>query len=119
MNSPLRTRTHDYDPDAEAPDSAESWSARELPEANRERLMRDVPRALRQQVRKTHIGLGHPTKEVFLRMLRLGGASPIAQEYARAWQCPVCAQAAAPSRPRPASTRLRPLAFNGTIAVEV
>ena len=80
--------------------------------------MRDVPRALRRQVRKTHIGLGHLTKEVFLRMLRLGGASPVAQEYARAWQRPVCEQAAAPARPRAASTRLRPLAFNDTVAID-
>ena len=72
--------TYDYDPEAATPGSAESWSASELPESKREQLMKDVPRALRQQVRKTHVGLGHPTKEVFLRMLRLGGASPVAQE---------------------------------------
>ena len=29
--------SYDYDPDAQAPGSAESWSANELPESNRER----------------------------------------------------------------------------------
>ena len=48
---------YDYDPQGEPPDPEDSWSAAaELPEANRERLMRDVPRALRQQVRKRTLG---------------------------------------------------------------
>ena len=52
-------------------------------------------------------------------MLRLGGASPVAQQYARAWQCPVCAESAAPARARPASTSVRPLAFNDTVAADL
>ena len=109
---------YDYDPQAPA-DPEHPWSASELPDNLRERLLRDVPRAVRQQVRRTHIGLGHPSKETFLRMLRLGGASPVAQQYARAWQCPVCAESVAPARARPASTSLRPLAFNDTVAADL
>ena len=77
----------------------DDWSSHELPERARAELYGRIPRETRQAARKAHRGLGNPSKDAFLRMLRLGGATPVAMEYARALDCPVCACCAAPTRP--------------------
>jgi hypothetical protein len=97
----------------------DEWSANELPEKVREEVYAKIPRAVRRGVRKAHVGLGHPSRGTFLRMMRLGGASPGAMEYAKAWQCPVCTASAPPTRPLQASTRTRPFGFNKAIAMDL
>ncbi len=66
-----------------------NWSANEVAPADRARA-KLVPRKVRQQVRKAHNGLGHPSKPVQLRMFRLGGVSQDAMDYLKLWNCPVC-----------------------------
>ena len=85
-----------------------SWSENEIPEAVREEILEKVPARVRRQVRRTHRGLGHPGRETMLRMMRLGGASPAALQYARVWQCPVCAQVAPPPKMMQASPTTGP-----------
>ena len=75
----------------------DDWSSNELPESVREDLYQKTPKETRQAIRKTHHGLGHPSRTTFARMLRLGGATPVALEYAKAWVCPVSAECAAPA----------------------
>ena len=60
-----------------------NWSDEELPEDKRNDLLVKVPKAVRQSVRRAHRGLGHPTRRVFLKMLRRGDASEAALEYAK------------------------------------
>ena len=54
-----------------------------------------------------------------LRMMRLGGATPAAIEYAKVWQCPVCASSQRPSNPLNASTRIRPYGFNVSVSMDL
>ena len=49
----------------------ENWSEQELPEATRADVVRRVPKEIRRSVRRAHRGLGHPTRQAFLKMLRL------------------------------------------------
>ena len=56
--------------DAEA--AEENWSDQEIPPAKRDEMRRTTTKDLREAVRKAHYGLGHPSREVFVRMLRLG-----------------------------------------------
>ncbi|MFM7984158.1 MAG: hypothetical protein ACKPKO_33015, partial [Candidatus Fonsibacter sp.] len=97
----------------------DDWSAHELPEKDREDVYQRIPKQIRRAVRKAHCGLGHPSRGSFLRMMRLGGASPAAMEYARDWVCPVCAACAAPTKPLEASTSTRPFGFNKVIAMDL
>jgi len=95
------------------------WSGNEIPPKDREDILRRIPKSVRQEVRKSHNGLGHPTRPTLLRMMKLGGASPAAMEYAKVWQCPTCDAAAQPSEPLKASTRIRPFGFNKTVGVDL
>ena len=45
---------------------------------------------IKQLLRKLHVNLGHPSSDVFLRVLRNGQASTRALELARELQCDVC-----------------------------
>ncbi len=61
----------------------------------------------------------HPSRNTFVRMLPLGGATPAAPEYAKAWTCPACAACAAPSKPLEASARTRPSGFNKVVCLDL
>ena len=54
-----------------------------------------------------------------LRTMRLGGASSEAIEYSKVWMCPVCVQMSRPPKPGVASTAIRPVGFNWTVAMDV
>ena len=95
------------------------YSTGEIPEQYRGRILTKTTSALRQQVRRIHRGLGHPSRDTMLRMMRQGGAKAEAIEYARYWQCPVCAASVQPGRPLQANVRSRPFRFNDTIAVDL
>ena len=61
-------------PEEEEPvDPQATWSEQEVPTDVRQDIMSKVPKETRQAVRKAHRGLGHPSRETFIRMLRLGG----------------------------------------------
>ena len=96
-----------------------NWSDNEIPSEQREDLLRKVPKATRQEVRRTHNGLGHPSRTTLLRLMKLGNASPAALAYAREWQCPVCQASARPHKPQEAATRLRPFGFNKTVVMDL
>ena len=93
----------------------EDWSANELPTDVREDMMQKIPQEIRRSVRKAHVGLGHPSQKTVMRMLKLGGASPATLEYAKVWQCPVCAESVRPGRPQEASSQGRPFGFGKVV----
>ena len=95
------------------------WSAEEIPIRYRDRILSSVPKDVRQRVRATHTGLGHPSRPTMVKMMRLAGANKEALDYAKTWECPFCKAAAAPSKPLNASTRLRPFRFNHTVACDL
>ncbi len=97
----------------------DDWSYNELPESVSEDLCQKTPKETRQAIRKAHHGLGHPSRSTFVRMLRFGGATPVALEHAKAWICPVCAECAAPAKPLQASVRTRPFGFNKVVCLDL
>ena len=50
------------------------WSGMEIPEHCRRDIKSKTTRNMRRAVRKEHRGLGHPSRDVFINMLRLGQA---------------------------------------------
>ena len=102
------------------PDDEEqaNWSTEEIPPKYREKLLK-VPKSIRNQVRRMHRGLGHPSRETMIKMMKTAGARSEAIEYARRWDCPICQAAMAPKKPLNASARLRPYKFNHTVAVDL
>ena len=74
---------------------------------------------MRRSVRRAHRGLGHPSRKIFLKMLRLANATEAALLYAKWWICPLCAASAAPGQPLESSTRTRPYGFNQSMGLDV
>jgi hypothetical protein len=97
----------------------DNWSDQEIPENLRKKALEDIPTEVRKEVRKMHSGLGHPERQTFLRILKLGGASMEAIEYAKIWECPVCQAKKRPPKPQVATSNTRPFGFNDTIAVDL
>ncbi len=85
----------------------------------RQKVLGKTTREIQRRVRRTHRGLGHPSRATMLKMMRLGGASPAAITYAKYWNCPICKAASQPSAPLNASTRIRPYKFIHTVAVDL
>ena len=56
-----------------------------IPEMYRREVKGKTTRKVRRTVRKVQRGFGHPSKEVFLMMLRLANASGAAIAYAKVW----------------------------------
>ena len=52
-------------------------------------------------------------------MMRLVGAHANAIEYARKWNCPVCAASQMPRAPLVTTPTLRPCGFNETVVVDL
>ncbi len=96
-----------------------NWSDMELPSDRREDILAKVPQHVRISVRKSHRGLGHPSKQVCLNMLKLGSTSQAALLYARNWKCPTCEASAQPAQYGSTSTRTRPFTFNHTIVMDL
>ncbi len=102
--------------DCDPPDN--NWSDQELPPAVRHDIMARVPKVIRREARRQHNGLGHPSEQASLRMLRLGNASDAASKYAQHWQCPVCESCKIPHPPLEASPSIAPFGFNRIVSVD-
>ncbi len=105
--------------DGEEAVEIQNWSDMELPSEKREDILTKVPQQVRRAVRKSHRGLGHPSKQVFLKMLKVGNVSQAALLDARHWKCPTCEASAQPAQYGSTSTRTRPFAFNHTIVMDL
>ncbi len=74
-------------------------------------------RSLMQEIEKAHRGLGHPSKDRFLRILRAGKASSLIQALAKTYECSQCREE---QRPRPwrRAAPPRELGFNEVVGVD-
>ena len=80
----------------------------------------EIDEEIKRSVRQAHKNLGHPHRDTFVRMLRLGGAKAEAVTYAKQWQCPICLQSQAPKSQGPAMTRQQGVYdFNDTVAADL
>lgn len=84
------------------------YLAEEISKRVREHILNKTTKELRRTVRKCHPGLGHPAGDAMLRVMKGGGPSHEAMEYARRSNWSVCAACAQPGRPLQSSTRTRP-----------
>ena len=78
----------------------------------------DIDKETKTGVKTAHRNLAHPSREAFLRMLRLGGASEDAVKYAKHWTCPVCAEKQQLRSSRPAGMP-RAEEFNDTVCIDL
>jgi hypothetical protein len=78
----------------------------------------DIDAETKRHVRVAHRNLAHPSRETFVRMLRLGGATAEAIRYAKLWTCPTCVQSKQPSTSRPAQV-LETNDFNDVVGVDL
>ena len=78
-----------------------------------------IPREVQKAVEFSHRQLGHPSRSTLVRMLKMSGATEDAIRYAKRWQCPVCAQRAAPKHPQAAAPSVRPYGFNVHIHIDI
>ena len=69
----------------------------------------EVPKAVRLAIMRIHRNLGHPSKELFCRALRIGGANRIALRAASDLKCDVCMENGHPKSHLPAILQLRTL----------
>eukprot|EP00435_Cladocopium_sp_Y103_P057336 s1146_g19.t1 len=100
----------------EVPDEEDAPEELDLPEETRDSedvedgqkdkyvyLPREKPFSLPQLVKRAHDGLGHPSNDRLVRILRHAGASNEAIKVAREHKCAVCARHEKVKPPRPAA----------------
>ena len=145
VSSSLKPRTqcypadHDDDVDMNSAEDAESTRASTIPEerfadadthgetnfmpgsvkSGHEESAKEIPAYVRKAVEAAHNRLGHPSRQTFLRMLRLAGSHPLAIRWAKIWTCPICQQRCAPKKPMKSSGTIRPYGFNHTVYVDL
>ena len=95
------------------------WSDMEIPQHCRREIKSKTTCKMRRAVRKAHRGLGHPSRDVFDNVLRLGQAHKAAIDCAKTWECPVCAASQMPNAPHTATSTLRPFGFNETVVADL
>lgn len=77
-----------------------------------------VRRQIMREIDRTHKGLGHPSLDRFLRILRMGGASKVTMKLARTYTCSQCLE---DTRPKPwrRAAPPRELGFNQVVGVDL
>ena len=87
-------------------DTASTWKPLT---ANQKRVIHNI-----------HINCGHPSREEFLRALRLGRArSEVLNYVRREFECPACAAKGHPPKPRMPAALPRTFRFNETLGVDL
>ena len=115
LDEPQDMQDGESDEAAEPPEEPD-----QLPEPEDTPLDEEVPN--RDQVRilrRIHVNLGHPTKEEFLRALRLGRARPGVLRWVKSeFRCPECEANRKQGVRRPATIG-RSYRFNHVVGVDV
>ena len=89
----------------------------DLEEQELQKLSPQQRRALSQEIGKAHRGMGHPNHSRFLRILKLGGASPATMALAKMYSCSQCKENTRPKPWRRASPP-RELKFNEVVGID-
>ena len=74
--------------------------------------LRLTPESVKAEIRKAHHVLGHPGRDVLLRMAKAAGRSDDHLTYIRWWKCPVCLRRERPGATPPATSHARAQEFN-------
>ena len=71
-------------------------------------------------IHKIHVNCGHPSKDEFMRALRLSRARPKVLHYVRKYYtCPACEARGKVPRPRPPASLPRTFRFNETVGIDL
>jgi hypothetical protein len=89
----------------------------DLEEQELQKLSPQQRRALSQEIDKAHGGMGLPNHSRFLRILKLGGASPATMALAKMYSCSQCKENTRPKPWRRASPP-RELKFNEVVGID-
>ena len=118
-------------PEDNARPEAAKAPARHQPEVDDERMLPhqpgyrdisfpgvDIPAWVQQVLRRVHVNLGHPPREVLVRQLATAGASDVALKGARALRCETCLRVSPPHQPR-VSKAFQAKRFNDRMCIDV
>ena len=86
--------------------------------AVKERI-RLIPNEVKEEIRRAHHQLGHPGREVLLRLARAAKKSEDHLFYIKNWVCPMCYRRQAPMLVRQATGHVRPERFNMVVGVDL
>ena len=89
----------------------------EIEEQALQQLSPPQRRALSHEIDKAHRGMGHPNHSRFLRILKLGGASPATMALAKMYSCSQCRENTRPKPWRRAAPP-RELKFNEVVGID-
>ena len=70
-----------------------------------------IPESVKAEVRKAHHVLGHPGRDVLLRMAKAAGRSEDHLTYIRWWRCPACLRRGPRARHLPQRVTCEPGSF--------
>ena len=83
------------------------------------KIPKEIPSAVRLAIMRVHKNLGHPSRELFCRALRIGGAKKIAIRAASELKCDVCSENKPPKSHLPAKLADTYTEFNQGVGVDL
>ena len=118
---PVGTEQHELDPDG---NGADEMVTDEIPLDNENGgdsaaiIRKPLTSSQKKVSQNIHNNCGHPSKEEFLRALRVSRARPEVLDYVRReFECPACAAKGHPPKPRLPAALPRTFRFNQTLGV--
>ena len=120
---PTETEQHELDPDC---NGADEMMTDETPLDNENGgdsetiVQKPLTSSQKKVIQNIHNNCGHPSKEEFLRALRLSRARPEVLDYVRReFECPACAAKGHPPKPRLPAALPRTFRFNETLGLDL
>ena len=119
---PVETEQHELDPDCNGADemvTGETPLDDENGGDNGTNVQKPLTSSQKKVIQNIHNNCGHPSKEEFLRALRLSRARPDVLDYVRRQlECPACAATGHPPKPGLPAALPRTFRFNETLGVD-
>ena len=120
---PIETEQHELDPDG---NGAGEMVTDEMPHDDENGgdsetiVQKPLTSSQKKVIQNIHINCGHPSKEEFLRALRLSRARPEVLHYVRReFECPACAAKGHPPKPGLSAALPRTFHFNETLGLDL
>ena len=120
---PVETEQHELDPDCNGADEMmtdETPLHNENGDDDETIVQKPLTSSQKKVIQNIHNNCGHPSKEEFLRALRLSRARPEVLHYVRReFECPACAAKGHPPKPRFPAALPRTFRFNETLGLDL
>ena len=123
ISFPVEREQHELDPEGAGADEVGTDEMHTDDEGvcdNTTSTQKPLTTNLKKVAQNIHSNCGHPSKEQFLRALRLSRARPEVLDYMRReFECPACAAKGHPSKSRLPAAMPRTFRFNETLGVDL